>query len=80
MLRREMEIAKAMSFQPDVVRDFMLRAAPLFHVDIAAQGNAWRVTYVPTKLREMFGSSLMTSYDRVAFEHSDNQHLHGRPA
>ena len=72
VLRREMEIAKAMSFQPDVARDFMLRAAPLFHVDIAAQGNAWRVAYVPTKLRELFGSSLRTRYDRVAFEHSDN--------
>ena len=72
VLRREMEIAKAMSFQPDVSRDFMLRAAPLFHVDIAAQGNAWRVAYVPTKLRELFGSSLMARYDRVAFEHSDD--------
>lgn len=71
-LRREMEIAKAMSFQPDVARDFTLRAAPLFHVDIATQGNAWRVAYVPTKLRELFGSSLMTRYDRVAFEHSDD--------
>ena len=73
VLRREMEIAKAMSFQPDVVRDFMLRAAPLFHVDIREQGNAWQVAYVPTKLRDMFGSSLMTRYDRVAFEHSDDQ-------
>lgn len=72
VLRREMEIAKAMSFQPDVARDFMLRAAPLFHVDIAAQGDAWRIAYVPTKLRELFGSSLMTRYDRVAFEHPDD--------
>jgi hypothetical protein len=72
VLRREMEIAKALSFQPDVARDFMLRAAPLLHVDIATQGNVWRVSYVPTKLRESFGSSLMTRYDRVAFEHSDD--------
>lgn len=72
-LRRAMEIATAMSFQPDVARDFTLRAAPLFHVDIAAQGDAWRVAYVPTKLRELFGSSLMTRYDRVAFGHSDDQ-------
>lgn len=73
VLRREMEIAKAMSFQPDVTRDFVLRAAPLLHVDIAARGDAWRVAYVPTKLREVFGSSLMTRYDRVAFEHSESQ-------
>ncbi|KQY07961.1 helicase [Mycobacterium sp. Root135] len=72
-LRREMEIAKAMSFQPDVARDFTLRAAPLFHVDIAEQGDAWRVAYVPTKLREVFGSSLMTRYDRVAFGYPDDQ-------
>jgi superfamily II DNA or RNA helicase len=72
VLRREMEIAKAMSFQPDITRDFMLRAAPLFHVDLATRGNTWRVAYVPTKLRESFGSSLMTRYDRVAFEHSDD--------
>ncbi|OBF48799.1 DEAD/DEAH box helicase [Mycolicibacterium monacense] len=72
VLRRQMEIAKAMSFQPDVVRDFMLRAAPLFHVDMTKRGSAWQVAYVPTKLRDTFGSSLMTRYDRVAFEHSDN--------
>lgn len=72
VLRREMEIAKAMSFQPDVAREFMLRAAPLFHVDIAARGSAWHVAYVPTKLREVFGSSLMRRYNRVAFEYSDD--------
>lgn len=72
VLRREMEIAKAMSFQPEVTRDFVLRAAPLFHVDITAQGSTWRVSYVPTKLRELFGSSLMTRYDRVAFGHSES--------
>ncbi|KAA0098901.1 helicase [Mycolicibacterium sp. P1-18] len=75
VLRRGMEIAKAMSFQPDVARDFVLRAAPLLHVDIAAQADAWRVAYVPTKLRDNFGSSLMARYDRVAFEHSDD-HLY----
>ncbi|MCV7421392.1 DEAD/DEAH box helicase [Mycobacterium yunnanensis] len=79
ILRREMEIAKAMSFQPDVARDFMLRAAPLFHVDIATQGDAWRVPYVPTRLRELFGSSLMTRYDRVAFEHNDSQIFRADP-
>lgn len=73
VLRREMEIAKAMSFQPDVAREFMLRAAPLFHVDIAARGSAWQVAYVPTKLRDLFGSSLMSRYQRVAFEHSDDR-------
>ncbi|PRC45768.1 helicase, partial [Mycobacterium sp. ITM-2017-0098] len=72
VLRREMEIAKAMSFQPDVARDFMLRAAPLFHVDIAMRGDAWQVPYVPTRLRDQFGSSLMARYDKVAFEHSDD--------
>lgn len=72
VLRREMEIAKAMSFQPEVTRDFVLRAAPRFHVDITAQGSTWRVSYVPTKLRELFGSSLMTRYDRVAFAHSES--------
>ena len=73
VLRREMEIAKAMSFQPDVARVFMLRAAPLFHVDIAMRGDAWQVPYVPTRLRDQFGSSLMARYDRVAFEHSEDQ-------
>lgn len=72
VLRREMEIAKAVSFQPGIARDFTLRAAPLLHVDLAMRGDAWRVTYVPTKLRESFGSSLMARYDRVAFEHSDD--------
>lgn len=71
-LRREMEIAKAMSFQPNMARDFMMRAAPRFHVDIAAQGSTWRVQYVPTKLRDLFGSSLMAHYDRVAFAHSES--------
>jgi len=28
---------------------------------------------VPKKLREMFGSSLMTRYERVSFEHSEDQ-------
>lgn len=73
VLRSEMEIAKAMSFQPGVVRDFMLRAAPFFHVDMAERGSAWQVAYVPTKLRDMHGSSLMARYDRVSFEHSDDQ-------
>lgn len=72
VLRREMEVAKAMSFQPNVARDFILRSAPRFHVDVAAQGSTWRVPYVPTKLRELFGSSLMAHYDRVAFEHSES--------
>lgn len=72
VLRREMEIAEAMSFQPDVARDFTLRAAPLFHVDIAMRGTAWQVGYVPTRLRDRFGSSLLARYDRVAFEHSDS--------
>ncbi|MBB2989653.1 superfamily II DNA or RNA helicase [Mycolicibacterium iranicum] len=72
-LRHEMELARAMSFQPHVVRDFVLRAAPIFHVDIAQRGNAWQIAYVPTKLRDLFGSSLMPHYDRVAFEHADSQ-------
>ncbi|MDV3136663.1 helicase-related protein [Mycobacterium sp. 29Ha] len=80
VLRREMEIAKAMSFQPNVVHAFMLRAAPLFHVDISAHGGAWRVAYVPTKLRQRFGSSLLARYDRVAFEHSESQIFAADPA
>lgn len=79
VLRREMEIAGAMSFQPDVTRDFTLRAAPLFHVDIAMRGNAWQVGYVPTRLRDRFGSSLMARYDRVAFEHSDDHLFAAEP-
>lgn len=71
-LRREMEIAKASSFQPDVVRDFVLRAAPLLHVEVGMRGDAWHVAYVPTRLRDQFGTSLMARYDKVAFEHSDS--------
>lgn len=72
-LRREMEIAKAMSFQPDVVRDFTLRALPILHGDIASRGNVWRVAHVSAKLRDGFGSSLMSRYDAVTFEHTDSQ-------
>jgi superfamily II DNA or RNA helicase len=72
-LRREMEIAKAMSFQPDVAQDFTLRALPILHGDIASRGNVWRVTHVSAKLRDGFGSSLMSRYDAVTFEHTDSQ-------
>jgi superfamily II DNA or RNA helicase len=72
-LRREMEIAKAMSFQPDVARDFTLRALPILHGDIASRGNVWRVAHVSAKLRDGFGSSLMSRYDAVTFEHTDTQ-------
>ncbi|MCP9274046.1 DEAD/DEAH box helicase [Mycolicibacterium arenosum] len=73
VLRREMEIAKAMSFQPDVSREFVLRAAPLLHVEIAEWVDTWRVSYVPTRLRDLFGSSLMARYDRAAFEHAESR-------
>lgn len=79
VLRREMEIAKAMSFQPDVSRDFVLRAAPLLHVEIAEWIGTWRVSYVPTKLRNLFGSSLMARYDKAAFEHSESQIFGANP-
>ncbi|OBJ57454.1 helicase-related protein [Mycobacterium asiaticum] len=72
-LRREMEIAKAMSFQPHVVHDFTLRALTILHGDIASQGNVWRVAHVPAKLRASFGSSLLSRYDAVTFVHTDTQ-------
>jgi SNF2 family DNA or RNA helicase len=79
VLRGEMEIANAVSFQPEVTRDFTLRAAPLLGVDIATQGDAWRVSYVPKKLRERFGSSLMSRYDTVAFEYTDGRAFNVNP-
>lgn len=72
-LRRQMGVAHAMSFQPDVVRDFTLRALPVFHGEIAALGKLWRVPYVPANLREGFGSSLISRYEPVTFEHLDSQ-------
>lgn len=72
-LRREMAIARAKSFQPGVVHDFTLRALPIFHGDIASRGNVWRVAHVPAKLRDAFGSSLMSRYDAVTFEQADSQ-------
>ena len=72
-LRRKMEIARAMSFQPHVAHDFTLRALPILHGDIASRGNGWRVGHVPARVRDGFGSSVMNRYDAVTFEHIDSQ-------
>ncbi len=72
-LRRNMEIARAMSFQPHVAHDFTLRALPILHGDIASRGNGWRVGHVPARVRDGFGSSVMNHYDAVTFEHTESQ-------
>jgi superfamily II DNA or RNA helicase len=70
-LRKEMEMAKASSFQPDVVRDFTLKGLATYHGDIAPCGPVWRVEHVPPKLRSSFGSSLARRYDSVTFDRSE---------
>ncbi len=72
-LRRKMEIAKAMSFQPHVVHDFTLRALSVFHGDISSHHNVWHVAHVPARVRDGFGSSVMNHYNAVTFEHNDSQ-------
>jgi hypothetical protein len=72
-LRRNMEIARAMSFQPHVAHDFTLRALPILHGDIASRGDGWRVGHVPARVRDGFGSSVMNHYEAVTFEHTASQ-------
>lgn len=50
-LRTEMELARAASFQPDVIRDFTLTALSRFRGDITPRGDTWQVRHVPERVR-----------------------------
>ncbi|WP_457188659.1 helicase-related protein [Nocardioides sp. P5_E3] len=67
-LRREMELARAASFQPDVVRDFTLTALSRMHGDIVPRGDMWQVRHVPERVRASSGSGVRHRYDVITFE------------
>lgn len=67
VLRRDMDIARASSFQPDVVRDFTTAALARLRGEIRPSGDGWRVDHVPERVRHAVDSPLPTRYDSVVF-------------
>lgn len=72
VLRQEMELAKAASFQPDVVRDFTLTALARFRGDVAQNGATWQVRHVPPNVRGYADSGVLPRYDRIIFGRGDD--------
>lgn len=67
-LRRGMELARAASFQPDVVRDFTLTALSRMHGDVVPRGDMWQVRHVPERVRASSGSGVRHRYELITFE------------
>ena len=67
VLRRDMDLARASSFQPDVIRDFTTAALARLRGDIRPSGDVWRVDHVPERVRSATGTPLPTRYDAVVF-------------
>ncbi|WP_162251488.1 MULTISPECIES: helicase-related protein [unclassified Nocardioides] len=72
VLRQEMELARAASFQPDVVKDFTLTALARFRGDIAQAGSTWQVRHVPQNVRGTADSGVLPRYDRLIFGRGDD--------
>lgn len=68
VLRQQMELARAGSFQPDVIRDFTLSAMSRFRGEIAPRGEQWQVRHVPERVRNFPESGVLSRYDLVTFE------------
>ena len=68
ILRREMELARAGSFQPEVIRDFTLTALSRFRGDTTPAGKFWRVRHVPERVRNSPGSGVQPRYDLITFD------------
>ena len=63
-----MELARASSFQPDVVRDFTLTALSRLRGDVAIRGDMWQIRHVPERVRDSPGAGVLPRYDLVTFE------------
>ncbi|GAB2855054.1 helicase-related protein [Nocardioides pacificus] len=68
VLRREMELARASSFQPSVIRDFTLTAMSRLRGDVAIRGDMWQIRHVPERVRDSPGAGVLLRYDLVTFE------------
>ena len=80
VLRRDMDLARASSFQPDVIRDFTLAALSRLRGEIRPIGDGWRVDHVPERVRNALGSPLPTRYDEVVFAQTGSTPLSMVPA
>src|SRR5690606_20935337 len=68
VLRRDMELARAASFQPEVVRDFTLNALSRMRGDVAPRGDMWQIRHVPERVRASPGRGVLPRYDLITFE------------